>query len=243
MKNCSTVWVVTSIVIRSRHGVVFRHSLMFLLKPLQKQGKCHAFYNWRLFTVTKCSTHNENCLRHCWETVMGHHVHRWHTTGLIHSFIHSFSSFFIHLDSKFFCSATTIAWRPLLRARNRPWSFFRLGFEATSTRWATRRSPNWANRAAALNALVSADSHVYAENLTYTYNSWPRYWASRICMNITDYFSPTICINLNLRPRSTDKSKTHFEFLSVFAFLRLILNSNRARQIAEKQSTRKINYH
>ena len=161
----------------------------------------------------------------------------------IHSFIHSFSSFFIHLDSKFFCSATTIAWRPLLRARNRPWSFFRLGFEATSTRWATRRSPNWANRAAALNALVSADSHVYAENLTYTYNSWPRYWASRICMNITDYFSPTICINLNLRPRSTDKSKTHFEFLSVFAFLRLILNSNRARQIAEKQSTRKINYH
>lgn len=158
-------------------------------------------------------------------------------------FIHSFSSFFIHLDSKFFCSATTIAWRPLLRARNRPWSFFRLGFEATSTRWATRRSPNWANRAAALNALVSADSHVYAENLTYTYNSWPRYWASRICMNITDYFSPTICINLNLRPCSTDKSKTHFEFLSVFAFLRLILNSNRARQIAEKQSTRKINYH
>ena len=157
----------------------------------------------------------------------------------IHSFIHSFSSFFIHLDSKFFCSATTIAWRPLLRARNRPWSFFRLGFEATSTRWASRRSPNWANRAAALNALVSADSHVYAENLTYTYNSCPRYWASRICMNITDYFSPTICINLNLRPCSTDKSKTHFEFLSVFAFLRLILNSNRARQIAEKQSTRK----
>ena len=178
---------------------------------------------------------------------MGHHVHRWHKTGLIHSFIHlfihSFSSFFIHLDSKFFCSATTIAWRPLLRARNRPWSFFRLGFEATSTRWATRRCPNWANRAAALNALVSADSHVYAENPTYTYNSWPRYWASRICMNITDYFSPTICINLNLRPYSTDKSKTHFEFLSVFAFLRLILNSNRARQIAEKQSTRKINYH
>ena len=90
MKNCSTVWVVTSIVIRSRHGVVFRHSLMFLLKPLQKQGKCHAFYNWRLFTVTKCSTHNENCLRHCWETVMGHHVHRWHKTGLIHSFIFFF---------------------------------------------------------------------------------------------------------------------------------------------------------
>ena len=161
----------------------------------------------------------------------------------IHSFIHSFSSFFIHLDSNFFCSATTIAWRPLLRARNRPWSFFRLGFEATSTRWATRRSPNWANRAAALNALVSADSHVYAENPTYTYNSWPRYWASRICMNITDYFSPTICINLNLRPCSTDKSKTHFEFLSVFAFLRLILNSNRARQIAEKQLKRKVNYH
>ena len=161
----------------------------------------------------------------------------------IHSFIHSFSSFFIHLDSKFFCSATTIAWRLLLRACNRPWSFFRLGFEATSTRWATRRSPNWANRAAALNALVSADSHVYAENLTYTYNSWPRYWASRICMNITDYFSPTNCITQNLRPCTTDKSKTHFEFLSVFAFLRLILNSNRARQIAEKQSTRKINYH
>ena len=61
--------------------------------------------------------------------------------------------------------------------------------------------------------------------------------------DITDYFSPTICINLNLRPCRTDKSKTHFEFLSVFAFLRLILNSNRARQIAEKQSTRKINYH
>ena len=159
-------------------------------------------------------------------------------------FIHSFSSFFIHLDSNFFfCSASKTAWRPLLRACNRPWSFFRLGFEATSSRWAIWRSPNWANRAAALNALVSADSHVYAENLTYTYNSWPRYWASRICMNITDYFSPTICINLNLRPRSTDKSKTHFEFLSVFAFLRLILNSNRARQIAEKQSTRKINYH
>lgn len=158
-------------------------------------------------------------------------------------FIHSFSSFFIHLHSKFFCSATTIAWRPLLRACNRPWSFFQLGFEATSSRWAIWRSPNWANRAAALNALVSADSHVNADNLTYTYNSWPRYWASRICMNITDYFSPTICINLNLRPCSTDKSKTHFEFLSVFAFLRLILNSNRARQIAEKQSTRKINYH
>lgn len=160
-------------------------------------------------------------------------------------FIHSFIFFFLYSFrfKIFFCSASKTAWRPLLRACNRPWSFFRLGFEATSTRWATRRSPNWANRAAALNALVSADSHVYAENLTYTYNSWPRYWASRICMNITDYFSPTICINLNLRPCSTDKSKTHFEFLSVFAFLRLILNSNRARQIAEKQSTRKINYH
>lgn len=172
---------------------------------------------------------------------MGHHVHRWHKTGLIHSFIFFFLySFRFKI---FFCSASKTAWRPLLRACNRPWSFFRLGFEATSSRWAIWRSPNWANRAAALNALVSADSHVYAENLTYTYNSWPRYWASRICMNITDYFSPTICINLNLRPCSTDKSKTHFEFLSVFAFLRLILNSNRARQIAEKQSTRKINYH
>lgn len=97
MKNCSTVWVVTSIVIRSRHGVLFRHSLMFLLKPLQKQGKCHAFYNWRVFTVTKCSTHNENSLRHCWESVIGHPLHRWDTTDLIYSFTYLFVYLFIYL--------------------------------------------------------------------------------------------------------------------------------------------------
>ena len=63
-------------------------------------------------------------------------------------------------------------------------------------------------------------------------------------MNITDYFPPTNCItDLNLRPCTTDKNKTHFEFLSVFAFFRLILNSNGARQIAEKQSTRTVNNH
>ena len=62
-------------------------------------------------------------------------------------------------------------------------------------------------------------------------------------MNITDYFSRTNCITQNLRPCTTDKNKTHFEFLSVFAFFRLVLNSNGARQIAEKQLKRKVNYH
>lgn len=52
----------------------------------------------------------------------------------IYSFILPFTSFFLCLDTPIFSSATGIAGRPFLRARKRPWSFFRLGFEATSTR-------------------------------------------------------------------------------------------------------------